>query len=94
MTYKCINNLSPPYLTNTIELKRDSSKSLRIDNDYFNLKVPPIPGYTQTQRAFKYASPEVWNSLSYQLRSCDNIDAFKKDLKTYLFKQYFDDNDM
>ena len=90
MTYKCVNNLSPLYLTNLIELKNDSSKALRNDKDYFKLKVPLIPNYNRTQRAFKYSSPEVWNSLSYQLHSCDSVETFKKDLKTYLFKQYFD----
>ena len=92
MTYKCINNLSPTYLTNIIELKDDSSKSLRTDDDFFNLKAPSIPNYTRTQRAFKYASPEVWNSLPYHLRSSDCLEVFKKNLKTHLFKEYFADD--
>ena len=41
-------------------------------------------------RAFAVAAPVLWNALPPSLRAIDNITAFKKQLKTHLFrKAYF-----
>ena len=40
-------------------------------------------------RAIFHAGPTVWNALSSSLRNCRNIDSFKVQLKTYLFKKAF-----
>ena len=34
-----------------------------------------------------YAGPVLWNSLPYSVKSKDNIEIFKKDIKTFLFKK-------
>jgi len=36
-------------------------------------------------RAFSAASPRSWNSLPPAIRLADSVDAFKVQLKTYLF---------
>lgn len=88
-TYKCINNVAPDYLKQTIALKQQPLQTLRNDEDYFLLDVPKIPNYCRTDRSFSYAAPAVWNLLPYELRTCNNIVEFKKLLKTHLFNNVF-----
>ncbi len=38
-------------------------------------------------RTFAVSAPELWNSLSLFMRSCDNLSSFKSKLKCYLFLQ-------
>ena len=91
LTCKCINNIAPDYLKKCIKVKEQPTRLLRNDKDYFLLNVPsPIPNYKRTDRSFSYASPNVWNSLPYHLRTCSNISLFKKQLKTFLFQQAFE----
>ena len=40
-------------------------------------------------RAFAVSAPELWNKLPDDIRSCDNLNIFKRKLKTHLFKNYF-----
>ena len=35
------------------------------------------------------AAPELWNKLPREIKLCDDIDSFKKKLKTYLFNIAF-----
>ena len=38
------------------------------------------------KRTFKYNAPRLWNALPLQVRTVDNIDAFKKMVKTILIQ--------
>ena len=52
-----------------------------------------IPFFNRKQRggrAFFFSAAQVWNSLPFAFRHCNSLLAFKTSLKTYLFKQYFD----
>ena len=40
-------------------------------------------------RSFRHASPTLWNSLPYTIRSISSLPIFKSRLKTYLFCKYF-----
>ena len=48
------------------------------------------PNLKRTERSFKYCAPQVWNQLPYELRSCSEVNVFKKKLKTHLFKKAFE----
>jgi len=41
---------------------------------------------THGEAAFSYYGPRLWNSLPENLRAAETVDAFKKRLKTHLFK--------
>ena len=56
--------------------------SLRLTPVNFNLK-------SNGARAFAVSAPELWNKLLVDIRSCDNLNLFKRKLKTHLFKNYF-----
>ena len=48
-----------------------------------------VPVRTRTRlgdRAFDVAGPRLWNNLPASLRSTDSIAQFRKQLKTYLFR--------
>ena len=53
------------------------------------LVIPKVTRKTFGDRAFFHAGPIVWNALPSSLRNCMNIDSFKVQLKTYLFKKAF-----
>ena len=40
-------------------------------------------------RAFAVSAPELWNKLPDDIRSCENLDLFKRKHENHLFKNYF-----
>ena len=89
LTFKCLNNIAPEYLKEMISLKKDSRKSLRVDNDFYLLQQPAEPRCSHTRGAFSYSAPKVWNQLPYSLRSMVSINVFKSALKTHIFRKAF-----
>ena len=77
---------SPAYLADMITATADlpgrerlrSANSFRYETPKLKLKFG--------ERAFSYAGPKAWNSLSSNLQELMNTDTFKKQLKTHLFK--------
>jgi len=41
-------------------------------------------------RAFQAVAPQLWNGLPESLRVPQSVEAFKKGLKTFLFKMAFE----
>ena len=83
LTFKAIHKLSPVYLQELISKyspsrKVRSSDAMLLERHSYNLK-------TYGSRAFRVAAPELWNKLPREIKLCDDIDSFKKKLKTYLF---------
>ena len=89
--YKSLNNLAPKYLSSLISYYQPPS-SLRSANQLL-LKIPNINEIKPTpsfgNRTFSLSGPTLWNGLPYNLRKCITLDNFKKQLKTYLFTEYF-----
>ena len=87
LTYKCINNLAPKYLTDLVTLR--TARRTRSTDDNLKIETPRTKLVTAGDRAFISASPHLWNKLSYALRATDSLETFKCRLKTHLFKGYF-----
>jgi hypothetical protein len=83
LTYKCLHNLAPSYLSDLIE-PYCPSRTLR-SSDQLLLKVPKTRLKSYGDRSFSKASPTLWNALPCNIRSCDTLDNFKSTLKTHLF---------
>ena len=64
------------------------SRSLR-SADQSLLVVPRVNLERFGRRAFSCAGPSLWNSLPLVLRTQQDIERFRRDLKTYLFVQAF-----
>ena len=91
LVFKCLNNIAPTYLCNMIELRDIRRRSVRLDDDYYIVKVPKPPNFTRTFGAFSYQGPKIWNELPYSIRCMTDIEYFKRDLKTYYFDIAFRD---
>ena len=60
---------------------RSSSKNLLV-TPKTNLKF-------YGDRSFQVAAPRLWNSLTDDIRSIQNLDVFKNEIKTQLFREAF-----
>ena len=75
MTYKCINNLVPEYLSSNLD-------SCRIKNKAYNTRSkdelrPPKCRIKNTERTFIFRACKLWNSLEEQERQLKSLPQFK-----------------
>ena len=89
LTYKCVNNLAPSYMKDLIDIRKATIKNVRLDTDYFLLECPPSPSFVNTEKAFSFCSPKIWNSLPFDIRSASSVIQFKSLLKTHYFSLAF-----
>ena len=93
IVFKCLNNIAPKYLQDLISLRESKRVSMRLDDDFYILKVPKAPNFTTTEASFTYAGPQTWNELPYRIRSLSDIELFKTQLKTHYFYSAFSEID-
>jgi hypothetical protein len=86
LVFKCLHELAPVYLCQLLELYMPS-RSLRSSSQ--NLLIEKQPRTKIGERAFSVCGPKLWNRLPVHVRNIGDIDAFKMELKTYLFKCAF-----
>ena len=53
------------------------------------LVCPKSSGNNTEDRAFSFAAPDLWNSLSDEIKNQDTLEKFKKALKTHLFVKWY-----
>ena len=87
MTIKCLNGLAPSHLSDLVtryipRRNLTSANSHRLLDVRYNLRNYGF-------RSFSVASPQLWNEMPIEIRSCDGLNDFKKKLKTYLFRKAF-----
>ena len=87
MTFKCLNGIAPSYLSDLVT-RYIPRRNLRSANGHHLLDVKfNLRNYGF--RSFSVASPQLWNDMPLEIRSCDSLNDFKKKLKTYLFRKAF-----
>ena len=84
IVFKCLNGLSPQYLSEPL-IEYKPTRTLRSCSKKL-LVVPRVNTKRYGERAFSVIGPRLWNSLPQNLRDITNLEHFKKNLKTYLFK--------
>ena len=88
IVFKCLNvDEFPSYLKNLICVYTPN-RSLRSADKLLLSK--PLMKLKVGERSFRYAAPNVWNSLPFELRSCNSLTIFKRKLKTHFFKIAFE----
>lgn len=87
LTWKCLHGMAPKYLSDLINYKEEVHDKRPPYKQI--LYVPKTKQATCGDRAFQKAGPELWNNLPVDIRSIENIESFKKKLKTFLFKQSY-----
>jgi len=89
IVYQCIQKEAPEYL-NTLITLYNPNRTLRSAANLL-LEVPQINSKFG-RRSFSFLAPTLWNSLPNNLKSIDTTTKFKKGLKQYLLKIYFEND--
>ena len=77
------------YLIELITLKTQCAYNLRSTNELL-LQPPRIKTLkTLGDRSFEAAAPALWNKLPRAVRHSQNVQTFKKALKTHLFRKAY-----
>ena len=87
LTFRSLHGLVASYLSDLL-IRYEPTRALR-SADANLLEVPRSRLRTQGERAISSAAPRLWNNLPLAMRATDSLSAFKKQLKTLLFKRAF-----
>ena len=94
MTHQALQSGKPEYLRKMLEnFHHDNIMELRHDTDLHRL-LEPRSNLEIGFRAFERCAPRLYNKLPTEIKDCTKMDTFKKQLKTYLFKESYDFNGM
>ena len=88
LTFKALNNMAPEYLKELLH-RYTPKRQLRSSTKNL-LEVPKFNMKSYGQRSFSVRAPQLWNNLPEHIKNCSNINTFKKYLKTFLFKNFYD----
>ena len=75
--------LTATYISDILSVKI-VNRELRNNKGLLVLEHTPNSAFGE--RAFSVAAPKLWNKLPFAIRNIDNVNRFKKELKTYLFQ--------
>ena len=87
--HKALFGKAPLYILDLLEIKRNT-RSLRSSDHHMSLVIPKSNSVTYGDRCFRYAAPLLWNRLPTALRCTDNLNSFKRQLKTFLFSDAYE----
>ena len=87
VAFKALNNSAPSYISDLVQLYRPG-RALRSES-MLHLQMPRTRTRTYGERRFDKAAASLWNEIPETLKKANSIPAFKKGLKTYLFKKAF-----
>ena len=87
--FKALNGLAPVYLKDLITVY-EPARTLRSENAMLVVQ-PKVRTKTYGERRFDKAASTLWNSLPSSIRHEQSIEAFKKQLKTLLFRRAYSD---
>ena len=84
MTYKAKVSKTPDYLHKLLS-DRTTSSSMSLRSSSRTLLCPKLTRTNYGDRAFSASAPRIWNELPAHFNFSDNLNIFKKRLKTFLF---------
>ena len=88
ITHKCIYGTAPQYLKDLL-IPAPNPRSLRSSNDRTKLIIPFTKFKTFAAQSFSIAAPMIWNQLPMLLQETTNVELFKRQLKTHLYRVAF-----
>ena len=83
--HPCIHGMGQGIISNLIKTKT-SRRSLRSNSLKYMLDIPMTNRITYGDRAFSVHASKLWNKLPCELKHIKDINKFKKELKTHLYK--------
>ena len=78
-TFKILNEMAPPVLSNLVRLRDNSRYNFRYNNI---LQVPQVRTTKYGKNSFRYAAAVLWNSFPDEFRQVNNFSQFKSLLQT------------
>ena len=81
ISYKALNGLAPDYITDLLDRYVPTRSLWSSDHRELLLKVPSTNNVSFGDRAFSVATPKLWNSVPYEIRSSDYLNQFKSKLR-------------
>ena len=87
-TYRAIHRQAPQYMCDMLSLYQPT-RALRTQST-LTLAVPRSRTKPYGDRCFPKAAALLWNSLPASLRDTNSIASFQRAMKTFLFRQEFD----
>ena len=87
LVFKVVKGLAQHYVSDLLN-KHVSVLSLRF-NSQEPLNFPRSRTKTYDDRAFSVTDPRLWNELPVDIGAISDVNAFKRSLKTYLFRQAY-----
>lgn len=88
IVYKTLHDQGPNYLKQMLIPAKIMRKGLRSEKqNSVDLCVPFVLKKTHANRAFSVMAPKLWNLLPSSIQMSENLESFKKDLKTFLFNK-------
>ena len=79
MTYKCLNQLAPAYLSGCFSKLSDSHTRV-LRNSGTDVHIPRMRA-SDVQKCFAYRGAKVWKDLDSETKLASNIQGFKSRLK-------------
>ena len=89
LTYVALTSGKPTYLCDKLHRFETPGVLVRHSYETLRLSEPRASRHVGT-RAFAHCAPRLFNSLPEELRQLNNLNKFKRKLKTYLFEQCYD----
>ena len=77
---KSYKGLSPPIMHNVFKLRTENPYSLRQVSEFARPIVKTVYHGTES---LSYLGPKLWDILPEKLRNMDNLESFKKEIKTW-----------
>ena len=87
LVFKALHGMAPKYVCDLLQ-EAQPSRCLRSSSQGF-LYIPRTNLVSAGDRAFSVTGPKLWNRLPEAIRKSSSITVFKQNLKTHLFKQYY-----
>ena len=88
LCFRCLNKTAPVYLQDLIEVY--IPKRVLRSSQENSILIKPVMNYkSYGEKSFSFYAPFIWNSLPSDLRTCDNVNSFKRQLKALFFKKAF-----
>jgi hypothetical protein len=89
LVYQCLHNMAPAYLISLLNLQHPPSRQTRSSaTSVMMLEIPRTQKSTFAARSFAVSGPRHWNELPLDIRTCDNLQTFRRKLKAHLFTSH------
>ena len=85
LVHKCLSGQAPEHLKNLLVIQQGGRKGLHSAMDSKKLIIPRTYHKTFADRSFSVYGPRIWNALPRCIWEIDDLEEFKKQIKTFLF---------